>query len=835
MGIALKHLSESDRNRIARELFQVKKEDEHKGELHGLCPIHGEKNASFSYNYRSDLYKCFSCGADGDLCKLWSMVRGYSPVEGFKAFCEAHGIELGGQGSDRVPAPPPKAREGSKPSGPKISPEEMEAVWETFPPLPEAKIRDLEEKRKWSRRALEILDLRLQTKRLDQEKNVVRDIEKPDRIAIPVRDAQGRLQNIRLYLPGAGANRKIFSWARSTGSARMFPAAPLEKDGPVLVCEGEPDTICAVSQGFCSITQTSKTKTWAKEHLEPLKGRDVVVCYDADLAGQQYALYAALSLLEVANTVRILRWPDAMGRSQDGYLPEDHGQDLTDYFAKHGGTPEGLRELVQQAWLVTKPLQRAAMDEIIDAMGFPAEGKKYALGKVKEDFWTLAARTGNAQDVPPEQLPGPLQFFARGLNDRLSFKPRLLADHIMRESSLMHDPETGLLYRWNGRVWEVYAEEHVSNTCIRLLETESQKSRVEDACYQVKRLATIPHGRKMNDQVDWVCVENGMLNLRSLEFRDHDREYLSTFMLPVTWSDSGRECVRFLEYLGQNVQTDGPIMQLQEFSGYCLTTSTSYEKCLLLLGPGADGKSTFLKILRELVGAENTAAVSFPDLEDQFQRSSLYGKLLNISTEVGSKVVDSQYFKAITSGDPLNAAFKHRNSFEFCPTCKLAFAANRLPRSRDNSDGFFRRILPIRFKRQFINDFDPDLFAKLKGELSEIFVWAVAGLHRLWEQKGFTDCDETRRLMLDHRRGNNPVLCFVEDRCVIGDDFEVLKKDLYKEYRSYCEDSGFEKFNIENFFRELYSAYNYLRQYRPQLDGERKYMVKGIKVDLNAV
>ncbi len=829
MGIALKRLSESDRIRIARELFKVTRVDEHKGELHGCCPIHGEKNPSFSYNYRTDLYHCFSCGADGDLCGLWSIVHGHDHEKGFRAFCEHYDIGEGGTPNNRMSEPHTK-----KPEWPKITSDDLEAVWSKFPPLPEARILDLEKKRKWTRRGLEILDLRLQTHYLDPKTGAVKEIKEPDRIAIPVRDAQGRLQNIRLYRPGGGQN-KIISWAKSTGSARLFPAAPLEASGPVLICEGEPDTVCAVSQGFTAITQTSKTKTWPKEHLEPVKGRDVIVCYDADCAGQLYALFAALSLLEVAASVRILRWPDAMGRQSDGTLPEDHGQDLTDYFARHAGTPEGLRQLLEKAPLFTKPMQRETVDALIASMGFPADGKKYSIGKVREDLWTLAVRTGAAGESDREDLPGPLCFFERGVNDRLSFKPRLLADHIMKESSLMYDPSSGLLYKWNGRIWELYAEEHVSSTCIRLLGNESQKSRVEDACYQIKRLATIPHGRKMNDQADWVCTENGMLNLRTLEFREHDREFLSTFMLPVTWSDSGKKCNRFLSFLEETIQTVGPIMQIQEFAGYCLTTSTSFEKCLLLLGPGADGKSTFLKILRELVGAENTAAVSFPDLEDQFQRSSLYGKLLNISTEVGSKMVDSQYFKAITSGDPLNAAFKHKNSFEFCPYCKLAFAANRLPRSRDNSDGFFRRILPIRFKRQFINDFDPDLFGKLKAELSEIFVWAVEGLQRLWDQKGFTDCEETRRLMLDHRRGNNPVLCYVEDRCVLGEDYEVFKKDLYKDYRAYCEESGFEKFNIENFFRELYSAYNYLRQSRPQIEGERKYMVKGIKINVDGV
>ena len=77
-------------------------------------------------------------------------------------------------------------------------------------------------------------------------------------------------------------------------------------------------------------------------------------------------------------------------------------------------------------------------------------------------------------------------------------------------------------------------------------------------------------------------------------------------------------CDRWLEFLSQTIQTPEPIMQVQEFIGYCLTRDARYTKSLLLLGPGADGKSVFMQVVRELVGPENCSSVSFEDLEDQF-------------------------------------------------------------------------------------------------------------------------------------------------------------------------------------------------------------------------
>ena len=110
MGIAKEHLSESERQAIAKELFQVTTEEK-TGELHGLCPIHGEKNPSFSYNYVKDHYNCFSCKATGDLAALWAHNKGYSDNrQGFVQFCNHFQIPIGGGDKSNAPPPPLKVK-----------------------------------------------------------------------------------------------------------------------------------------------------------------------------------------------------------------------------------------------------------------------------------------------------------------------------------------------------------------------------------------------------------------------------------------------------------------------------------------------------------------------------------------------------------------------------------------------------------------------------------------------------------------------------------------------------------------------------------------------------
>ncbi|MFO7597636.1 MAG: phage/plasmid primase, P4 family [Desulfocurvibacter africanus] len=775
MGWAGKHLSESDRERIARGLFEVDDSISTDEWLNGKCPLHDDQRPSFGYNFKQDVFHCQAgCSPDGDLISLYCQVHQLDAREGFKDFKAKFG-----QGADE--------KQASRPAKPRKTEQTIsEDVWQQMPPLPQAWLEKLAKVRGWSSEALRRMDVRMQGIRQRKDGSLEPVDPREARVAIPVRDTGGKLRNIRLYKPGG--DPKIISWAKAFGSARLFPAQP-RPDETILLCEGEPDTLCALSHGFNAITQTSKTNKIPQDQLAKFRGRDVVICYDADRAGQSYAAKHAKALADAARSVRLLTWPDFMGRLPDGDWPKDHGEDLTDFFVKHGKRADDLRELIAQA----------------------------------EPF-----------GPPSPSDAGPGQFFAMGLGGRVSFKPRMLAERVVQDVPLLNDTKTGALYRWNGRYFEDYAFDQVRLLCLRYLANESTQQRINDAAGQARILSTIPHGRQVNDRDGWVCVRNGMLNLQSLEVAAHAQDFYATYELGVEFNpDSGRKCERWLRYLEMNVQTPRAIAQLQEFFGYCLTRDTRYQKCLILFGPGEDGKSIALNILREMVGAQNCAAVTFRDLEDQFHRATLYNKLLNISTELGSDALESQYFKAIVSGDPINAAFKHQDAFEFKPFCKLAYATNKLPRVLDNSHGYFRRLLPISFKRQFLEgdpDRDPYLESKLLEELSEIFQWSLVGLHRLIKQGRFTDCEETQDLLLDYKRLNNPVLAFAEDRCALGDGYSVKKDDLYDSYRDYCRKSGYSIMHKENFFRELYAAVNTLRAARPRIDGRREWRIEGIAI-----
>jgi putative DNA primase/helicase len=279
-----------------------------------------------------------------------------------------------------------------------------------------------------------------------------------------------------------------------------------------------------------------------------------------------------------------------------------------------------------------------------------------------------------------------------------------------------------------------------------------------------------------------------MFNLRTGEVLPHDKKYFTTHMLPIEFDpENVPDCPSWKERLREWNPADAVIRELQKFFGYCLTRETRYEKMLLLYGPGGDGKSTVMKILRALVGEQNCSHIPMGRLEDQFYLSRLVDKLVNMSTEVESRAMQSQEIKAIVSGDPISASFKNQTPFDFEPFCKLVYSTNRLPKMLDNSDGFFRKIMIIEFKGQFVKRKRANIFLydELIQELPGIFAWALAGLVMLRDE-GFSEVAEMQSSLQDYKRMNNNILYYIEKHVEADPRGKAGKDALYEDYVKRC-------------------------------------------------
>ena len=211
-----------------------------------------------------------------------------------------------------------------------------------------------------------------------------------------------------------------------------------------------------------------------------------------------------------------------------------------------------------------------------------------------------------------------------------------------------------------------------------------------------KRLPDVP-------PVDVLNVKNGLLDLATKTLLPHSSSAMSVNQLPVEY-DPLADCPGFDEFVRETFPEDSFEVAF-EILALTAIPLPQYAKAILLLGSGANGKSTYLRAATAFLGSRNISSVSLHRLEARFSMTALVGKLANICADLPNyRLRDLETFKAITGGDDVGLEYKYGDYVSYRPWARLIFSANELPKSKDVSDGYFRRWYVVPFERQFAED-----------------------------------------------------------------------------------------------------------------------------------
>jgi hypothetical protein len=135
------------------------------------------------------------------------------------------------------------------------------------------------------------------------------------------------------------------------------------RDLPVYVVEGEKDALAMAKNGFAATTNPGGAGKWRPELSKTLRGAQVVIIADKDLAGRKHAEQVARSLHGVARSVQVLELPDVCERPV---------KDAADYFAAGGGAAE-LDDLARLAPIWAPPRSGQVEEYLPTEKESPAE------------------------------------------------------------------------------------------------------------------------------------------------------------------------------------------------------------------------------------------------------------------------------------------------------------------------------------------------------------------------------------------------------------------------------------------------------------------------------
>lgn len=388
-------------------------------------------------------------------------------------------------------------------------------------------------------------------------------------------------------------------------------------------------------------------------------------------------------------------------------------------------------------------------------------------------------------DLKGKALPG----FSDG-----KVHPRLIAEDIRQDHIFITLKDTGeiLCYNPENGLHEYGGEEIIKGECKHRYDTELSnywlgevKSYIETATYIDRK--------EVNNNLFLLHLKNGIFNIEEMKLRPFTSEIISTIALPIVY-DTGADCPRIKRFFSEiHHERDIPI--IEELLGFCLYRAYEIHKAFLLLGPGANGKSTELELIKHFLGCENIANIPLQDLDkNRFAKAELHWKLANISADLtDTAMARTGTFKMVTGNDTISAEKKFKSRFSFVSYAKQVFSCNKIPESRDDTNAFFRRWVIIEFPNAFIGDeADPKLLEKLitAEELSGLFNLSIEGLKRLLDKGQFSYSKNLDEVRIMYTRLSDSLKAFVEDRIVYDYDGWIGKDRFFIEYVAYCKEHG---------------------------------------------
>ena len=321
----------------------------------------------------------------------------------------------------------------------------------------------------------------------------------------------------------------------------------------------------------------------------------------------------------------------------------------------------------------------------------------------------------------------------------------------------------------------------------------------------------------LDSNLDLLNCQNGTLNLKSFEFREHRPCDLLSKISNVVFDPSAKSepFEKFVDdvMMGNAEKKD----YLQRVLGYSLSADTSLETCFMLYGATTrNGKSTLVETISYLLGGSagysmtmQPQTLAAKQNKDSRQASGDIARLkgcrfLNASEPPKRMIFDVALLKTLLGRDTITARHLHEREFEFVPCFKMFINTNFLPLIQDDSLFSSGRINVISFDRHF----EPaEQNRKLKDQLrteqnlSGIFNWCLDGLKK-FRQSGAEPPAAILAATSEYRSNSDKLGNFIGE-CLEKSEQNSKAVDVYARYRRWCELNGFGLENKGNFYDEL--------------------------------
>lgn len=294
-----------------------------------------------------------------------------------------------------------------------------------------------------------------------------------------------------------------------------------------------------------------------------------------------------------------------------------------------------------------------------------------------------------------------------------------------------------------------------------------------------------------------IAFKNGVYDVAQDEMLQFSEKYIITNKINYNYNPNAKSDL--LEETLDKLACHDPEIRalLEEAVGYCFYRRNKLGKAFILVGDGtrergsSNGKSTFLDIVKTLLGDDNICSLDMSELNQKFQNAELFGKLANIGDDIDDNYIpNSAVFKKLVTGERIQVQRKGERPFEFTSYAKQLFSANEIPKIKDRGGAIQRRLVIIPFLAHFSKD-DPDFRPFINEELCQpehiecMIRLGIEGLKRVLTNNAFTESDKVKVQLDEFEETNNPIVGFFNENPELQVENQT-NTAVYAQYTEYC-------------------------------------------------
>jgi len=304
---------------------------------------------------------------------------------------------------------------------------------------------------------------------------------------------------------------------------------------------------------------------------------------------------------------------------------------------------------------------------------------------------------------------------------------------------------------------------------------------------------------------DLINTRSGIVNLRTKDVIPHDPIYRFTWCCQVKYNPSanGDLWLNFLKETVPSPETMIPYMQLS--LGYSITGHTFEESLYYIYGPTRSGKGTTCETVLAIFPRPIVTEVDFntftekrnPDSQN-FDLAPLKPARIVFASESNKyQALNPAKIKALTGGNEVQCAFKHKTPFTYRPLYTVWLSSNHEINADADDGGMWGRVRVVPFPNSRLGKEDTSLKRQMQSAANLEFVlfWLVEGAFQWYKlnNRGLKiQAPEVVRQMTEEQRASQDTVgLWLEDQCELDPTYWTEATILRTNYQEWCEANGY--------------------------------------------